>query len=252
VRDDLSALTGFGRKVSDILLPPLCTACSRAVDTHENLCAECWADVDFICRPYCDVLGVPLPYDPGGLTVSAAALTQKPRYDRARIVARYTGVMRKLVHAMKYSDQLDGHRLFGRWMNKAATDLINDVDILIPVPLSRRRLWLRRFNQAAFLADALSVETGVTANPMILSRNRATRSQVGLTLSQRRKNVSGAFGVKRRAKKSVQGANILLVDDVITTGATVDACAHTLKTAGAARVDVIALARVTDNDLAII
>jgi len=137
-------------------------------------------------------------------------------------------------------------------MNKAASDLIKDTDILIPVPLSRRRLWLRRFNQAAFLADALSAESGVRANPMILSRNRATRSQVGLTLSQRRKNVSGAFGVNKRALETMQGANILLVDDVITTGATVDACAYTLKKAGAARVDVVALARVTDNDLAII
>ena len=238
--------------MSNILLPPLCTACSSAVDSHQNLCAGCWAEVDFISRPYCDVLGVPLPYDPGGVTVSAAALKAQPSYDRARVVARYTGVMRKLIHGVKYSDRLDGQRLYGRWMKRAASDLIDDVDLLIPVPLSRRRLWLRRFNQAAFLSDALSAESGIKSDAMILFRNRATQSQVGLTLSQRRKNVSGAFGIKKRALKAIEGANILLVDDVITTGATVEACAQTLKNAGANRVDVIALARVTDNDLAII
>ena len=246
----LSVLRGFATKLGDLFLPPLCTSCSGAVDGHENLCAACWADIDFICRPYCDVLGIPLPFDPGGVTISAAALSAKPRYDRARVVARYTGVMRKLIHGLKYSDRQDGWRLYGRWMSKAACDILHDTDLLIPVPLSRRRLWFRRFNQAALLADALSVESGVRCDPMLLSRNRATRSQVGLTLSQRRKNVSGAFAVKKRAVPDMQGAKIVLVDDVITSGATAEACAQTLKAAGADRVDVVALARVTDNDLA--
>ena len=239
-----------GQKLSDFFLPALCTACSSPVGGHENLCAECWKDIDFICAPYCDVLGIPLPYDPGGPVLSAAALANKPVYDRARAVARYSGVIRKLIHALKYSDRHDGWRLYGRWMKKAADDLLAGTDILIPVPLNRRRLWSRRFNQAALLADALSRETALPSEPMILVRSRSTRSQVGLTLAQRRRNVSGAFLIRKKWRTNIKGAKILLVDDVITTGATADACAHTLKKAGAARVDIVALARVTDHDRA--
>ena len=251
-KNQLSILNNIGRNLGNFFLPPLCTGCSSAIDTHENLCADCWREIDFICAPYCDVLGTPLPFNPGGKTVSAAALATKPIYDRARVVARYTGVMRRLVHGLKYSDRQDGWRLYGRLLSKAAADLLDEADLLIPVPLNRRRLWSRRFNQAALLADALSHESGIKSDPMILSRNRLTVSQVGLTISQRRKNVSGAFTIKKKALKSMDGANILLVDDVITTGATVEACAETLKQAGAARVDIVALARVTDNELAII
>ena len=238
--------------LSNFFLPPLCTSCHTPVNGHENLCASCWKNIDFICAPYCDVLGIPLPFDPGGKTISAAALKARPAYDRARAVARYTGVFRHLIHALKYSDRHEGWRLYGRWMQQAGADLLDGVDILIPVPLNRRRLWFRRFNQAALLAEALARETGIATDPMILTRNRPTRSQVGLTLTERRRNVSGAFTLKKSAHARIDGANILLVDDVITTGATVEACARTLKKAGAMRVDIIALARVTNEDLATI
>ena len=235
--------------LSDLFLPPLCAGCGTQVSGHENLCATCWQDIDFIRPPYCDVLGIPLPYDPGGRIVSAAAMAFEPAYDRARAVARYSGTIRQLIHALKYSDRQDGWRLYGRWMKNAAEDLLPETDFLIPIPLNRRRLWFRRFNQAALLADALSRESGLKSEPLMLIRNRPTKSQVGLTPVQRRKNVSGAFSLPTRKRKAVKGAKILLVDDVITTGATAEACARKLKKEGAVRVDIVALARVTDQDV---
>ncbi len=239
----------LANRLSDFFLPPLCAGCGSQISGHENLCATCWQDIDFISRPFCDVLGIPLPFDPGGRTVSAAAMAHEPTYDRARAVARYSGTIRQLIHALKYSDRQTGWRLYGRWMKSAAGDLLAETDFLIPIPLNRRRLWSRRFNQAALLADALSVETGLRTEPLALVRNRPTRSQVGLSPAQRRRNVSGAFSLAKRKRSSVKGANILLVDDVITTGATAEACARKLKKEGALRVDIIALAMVTDQDL---
>ncbi len=242
---------GLGQLVNllgDIFLPPLCAGCGAQVNDHENLCATCWQDIEFISPPYCDILGIPLPYDPGGRTVSAAALACEPAYDHARAVARYSGTIRKLIHALKYSDRQDGWRLYGRWLKNAAADLLEETDFLIPIPLNRRRLWFRRFNQAALLADALARETGLRSEPLTLVRSRPTRSQVGLTPKQRRRNVSGAFSINKAMRHSLQGSNILLVDDVITTGATAEACARKLKKEGAARVDVVALARALSSD----
>lgn len=187
-----------------------------------------------------------MPFDPGGTIVSAAALARPPAYNRARAVMRYDGVARDLVHDLKYGDRHHGLRLFGRWLAMAAADLLPDADLLLPVPLARWRLWSRRFNQSALLAAALARRSGLAHDPLVLQRVRATQSQVGLSAEQRRRNVQGAFAVDPTRAHLVYGRNILIVDDVITTGATVEAIARTLKRAGAARVDVVALARVTD------
>ncbi len=178
--------------------------------------------------------------------LSAAAVADPPIFDRARAVATHDGAMRRLIHALKYADRQEGRRLFGRWLAGAGRDLLADADILVPVPLARWRLWRRRFNQSALLADALARETGLPMEPLALLRVRATRSQVGLTRAQRRKNVAGAFRVAPRRRHRIDGQAVLLVDDVITTGATAEACARALRRAGARRVDVLALALVTD------
>ncbi len=204
----------------------------------------------FIRPPLCDVLGIPLPFDTGERMVSAAALAHPPHYDRARAVAHFTGSMRTLVHQFKYADRHDGRTLFGRWLAEAARDLRPGLDLIVPVPLARLKLLLRHFNQAAVLAGALSREIGVPVDPMLLRRTRWTRSQVGMTRRERRRNIAGAFSVPKHLRPRLKGRNILLVDDVITTGATVDACARVLKRAGAARVDVQALALVTNEALA--
>lgn len=227
---------------TDVLIPPVCLACRQPLATHDTICATCWARVKFIHPPVCDRLGIPLPYDPGApggsLPVSAAALADPPDYERARAAAQFDGVMRDLVLAFKYADRHEGRRLFGRWLHQAARPLLADADLIVPVPLHPRRLRSRRFNQSALLAQELARLTGLPYAPLILTRDRDTVSQVGLTRDQRRHNLQGAFSVTPAGANRIHGLSILLVDDVITTGTTTNTCA---------RVDVTALAIVTDD-----
>ncbi|MDA7947894.1 MAG: ComF family protein [Hyphomicrobiaceae bacterium] len=239
-------LRKLGGWVVDVVLPPLCLACRASVQGHGGVCAACWRDIDFIESPRCDCLGIPLPYPSGDKIVSAAALADPPQYGRARAVARYDGTLRTLVHGLKYRDRHEGVELFSRWMVHAGEDLLRDADILVPVPLARMRLWERRFNQAVLLSRAIARVSGVKEAPVVLERTRRTVSQVGLSVEQRRRNVAGAFSVPEKHRRTIESMNIVLVDDVITTGATANACAKALLGAGAARVDVLALGRVVD------
>jgi ComF family protein len=234
---------------ADLIVPPCCLVCRARVGAHHLLCAACWREVSFIRGPLCDVLGIPLPFDAGGRTVSAAAVAHPPAYDRARAVAHYSGAMRTVVHQLKYADRHDARTLLGRWLAEAGRELLPGIDLIVPVPLSRLRLLQRQFNQAAVLALEVSLQTGIPTDPLILARTRTTRSQVGMTRDQRRRNVAGAFSVPASRRARLAGRNVLVIDDVVTTGATVDACARTLKRAGAARVDVLALALVTNEAL---
>ena len=231
---------------ADLLLPPVCISCRTRVETHGLLCGQCFAKIDFIAPPLCARLGVPLPYDAGEPSLSAAAIASPPVYDRARAVARYSETMRELIQSFKYRDRQEGLALFGRWLSRAGAELLADADLLVPVPLYRARLWWRRFNQSALLAQRVSLLTGVPSDCFVLRRVRRTKSQVGLTAEQRKRNVAGAFRVEPSRKAGLKGKRIVVVDDVITTGATAEACARVLKRAGAARVDVLALARAVE------
>jgi ComF family protein len=234
--------------ISDFLVPAQCLACRKAVDAHHALCGPCWRQIQFIRAPVCDRLGIPLPGGVAtlGRTVSSAALADPPDYDRARVVAHFTGTLRPLVHRLKYSDRHETRTLFGAWLTDAGRELTADADVLIPVPLNRTRLLWRRFNQSALLAKELSRQTGVPMDALALVKRKATPPQVGLTRAQRQDNVAGAFAVTKAGRARIHGAHVLLIDDVITTGATVSACARVLKRAGAAQVDVLALGLVTD------
>jgi ComF family protein len=246
-----TAVMRFARRgleaASDLVLPPSCLACRAPLAAHDALCPECWRGIEFIRPPLCDRLGLPMPFDTGGTMVSAAAVADPPPYDRARAVACYAGVMRDLIHGLKFHDRHDARRLFGRWLTQAG--LIGDAEIVVPVPLGRWRLVMRRFNQAAILAREIAAGTHLAYEPMVLLRTRATPAQVGLTRLQRRDNVAGAFAVPASQAPVIRAKHVLLVDDVVTTGATVGACAAALKRAGAARVDVLALAIVADMAL---
>lgn len=238
----------FGDAALDVMLPPLCVSCETRIFSRDALCPACWRQIDFIRAPLCDRLGLPLNSGLDGTLpiISALAAADPPVYDRARAVARFDGLIRDLVHGLKYQDNPNGRRLFGRWLAEAGRDLLIDADAIVPVPLGRRRLVARRFNQAQILASAVSRHTGVPVKPFVIRRSRATSRQVGLSREQRRRNVGGAFTVPHFAHRSLIGRNIVLIDDVITTGATVSAVAKALKQAGAARVDVLALALVSD------
>ncbi len=232
--------------IADLAMPPLCLSCHTPLSSHDALCPACWSSIDFIRAPLCDRLGLPMPFDTVGSMVSAAATADPPEYDRARAVARFDGVMRDLVHDLKFRDRHDARRLFARWLVETGAELLAGADVIVPVPLTRWRLLGRRFNQAAILAEETSRLSGIRAEPLALLRTRRTQPQVGLTRVQRRKNVAGAFAVASRRAASVSGARVVLIDDVVTTGATARACARALKRAGAVRVDVLALAMVTD------
>ncbi|MBU1210474.1 MAG: ComF family protein [Alphaproteobacteria bacterium] len=239
-------VASFRNWLTDLLMPPVCLACQEAIASRDALCPDCWRGVDFIGPPLCDRLGIRLPYSTGGIMISAAAAARPPPYARARAVAHYEGAMRKLVHGLKFRDRHEVRSLFGTWLCRAGRDLIEDADVIVPVPLSRSRLLQRRFNQSAILAQEVARITGLPVHTTALHRTRRTQRQVGLSREQRRDNVRGAFEVPRRQLGKIQGRRVLLIDDVITTGATAEACTTTLLKAGATDVDVLAVAIVAD------
>jgi ComF family protein len=239
------ALASGLRAALDIALPPLCPACREPL-TDSGLCAACWAKLSFIAPPYCERLGIPFAYDAGPGMLSMEAIADPPAYGRARAAVRYDDVARKLVHALKYTDRLDLAPAMGRWMARAGAELIASGDALVPVPLHWRRLWARRFNQSAALAEAIAGATGIAVAHTLLKRVKSTAQQVGLTKAERATNVQGAFRVTQEGKAQVRGRRLVLIDDVLTSGATVDACARALLRAGAASVDVLVFARVVD------
>ena len=227
----------------DTLYPPTCLACRAATEAHGALCPRCWSAIRFIERPYCERLGTPFEQDLGDGLISPQAMADPPAYARARAVARFEdGPARKLVHRLKYSDRAELARPIGRWMARAGAELLSEADCIAPVPLHPLRLWRRRFNQAAMLAREVSRAAGRPCDVGALLRVKATHSQVGLSRAQRAENVQGAFKVADGA--AVKGLNIVLVDDVLTSGATANAASRALIRAGARRVDVLVFARV--------
>ncbi len=207
---------------------------------------SCWGAVRFIEQPFCDRLGTPFAVDLGaeGL-LSPDALANPPVYARARAVAHFDdGPARTLVHRLKYGDRLELARTMGGWMARAGGELLEQADVLVPVPLHRGRLARRRFNQAALLGARVSALTGVPLDAFALARVKPTPPQVGLTRPQRAANVQGAFRVLPEAGGLLQGKAVVLVDDVLTSGATINAAARALLRGGARRVDVLVFARV--------
>lgn len=247
----VATMRQLARSALDTLFPPLCLKCTTRINAHNALCPACWRRIDFIRSPLCDRLGIPLPYatgsNPDAAVISAAALADPPAFDRARAVARYDGLMRDLIHGFKFGDCHNAKRLFGRWLAEAGTELLADADLLVPVPLARLRLLSRRFNQAQIVAAETGRLTGKRVSSFALRRARSTPQQVGLSRQQRLKNVAGAFEIPPGRHRLIAGKAIVLIDDVITTGATASAAARALKAAGAARVDVLALALVVDG-----
>jgi ComF family protein len=240
-------LAAGGRRLLDWLLPPLCLACRNPVADDGALCPHCWRKVAFIERPVCERLGVPLPFDHGPGALSPQAIAEPPAFDRARAAFRFDDVGRALVHGLKYGDRLEIAPALAGWMARAGRDLLAEADALIPVPLHWTRLFRRRFNQAAELSRHISLKTGIPHEALVLKRRRRTGHQVGLTRAQRQDNVAGAFVVAEEKKAWLKGRKVILVDDVLTTGATIEACTRALRRAGAERIDVLTAARVVDG-----
>ena len=226
-----------------VALPQVCPACREPV-VGQGLCAACWSKLAFIAPPYCERLGTPFPFDPGPGVLSMEAIADPPPYSRARAAVCFDETARVLVHALKYADRLDLAPIMGRWMANAGRELTADADLLVPVPLHWRRQWQRRFNQSALLAEVIAKASGRRVSFAALRRVKATAQQVGLARTERAANVQGAFAVGPEAKIEVAGRRLVLVDDVLTSGATIEACTRALLRAGAAGVDVLVFARV--------
>ena len=236
---------GCVRAALDVVYPPSCLACSAPTAAVGTLCASCWRKVRFIERPFCERLGIPFVQDSGVELLSPEAVAAPPVFHRARAVAVFDdGPVRELVHRLKYGDRLELARPMGHWMARAGADLLKGADVLVPVPLHRLRLWSRRFNQAAALAHSISKASHVPVESFALHRIKATPPQVRLTRTQRAENVQGAFQVPDEARARVHDRRIVLVDDVLTSGATLNAAARALSRAGAGSIDVLVFARV--------
>jgi ComF family protein len=229
----------------DLVLPPRCLGCGSAVEAPGRLCAACWRTLTFLGPPQCRHCGYPLPHALPAEPLCGACAADPPGYHRARAALRYDDGSRGLILAFKHADRTDTAPAFGRWLARAGAELLADADLIAPVPLHRWRLLKRGYNQAAVLARALARESALPLVPDLLQRRRATPSQQGLSAQARLANVTPAsFRPHPWQRRRLAGRRVLLVDDVMTTGATVGACAEVLLAAGAAQVDVLTLARV--------
>lgn len=237
-----AAARGVATAALDLVYPPSCLVCRAACARDAALCPACWRKVAFIERPFCERLGIPFAADLGPGMLSPQAAADPPVYARARAVAVFAdGPVRDLVHQLKYGDRPDLAAPMAAWMARAGRELTDGADVLVPVPLHWRRLLHRRFNQAAMLAGEIGRATGLPVDATSLARVKPTAPQVGLTRAQRADNLQGAF---RASKGAFAGRRVVLVDDVATSGATLNAAARALRRAGAAEVDALVFARV--------
>lgn len=234
------------RAVLDFILPPRCLSCSAPVQVNGGICPECFDTLEFIAAPYCDGCGVPLPEGLPHGAICPECSAHPPPFAKARAALIYKGVLHRLVSRFKYHDQLQATQLLTRWMQMAGAELIREADVIVPVPLHWRRMLRRRYNQAAELARAIAKSAQAEYRPDLLKRKRYTRPQASLSRVGRTRNVKGAFALRRASDRSIiKDKTILLVDDVMTTGATVTTCAKALKRAGAKKVLVLTVARTT-------
>lgn len=249
-RQSLTAhATGITRRLMrgliDFVFPPICLVCRAPVSEPQGLCPGCWGGLQFIERPYCERLGIPFGFDLGPGALSAEAIAHPPVFARARAAVIFGGTARTLIHGLKYRDREELAGFLGRMMVRAGQDVLETADLLVPIPLHRWRLMQRKFNQSALLAQVVGRITRLPVNVFALERVRATPPQVGLSGRERHDNMRGAFRVAQSQRMAITGRRIVLIDDALTTGATITAATRALKRAGAAEVDVLTFARAT-------
>jgi ComF family protein len=237
------------KRAVDAVLPSRCLGCGEELAAAGGLCAPCWSTLAFIGPPWCRICGRPLPHTAVSDPVCLKCQDEPPPFDRARSALRYDARSSRLVLGFKRGARFEGVEAFSRWLARAAADLLPETDLILPVPLHRSRLLTRGFNQSAVLAKALAKVVDKPWSPSVLLRHRATRSQQGLQAHERAANITErSFRVRPRRVPAVDGKRVLLVDDVLTTGATLAACTAVLRRAGAATVDVVTLTRVVRDE----
>lgn len=228
----------------DAILPPRCPATGALVGVQGTLSPEYWSQLHFIHKPVCACCGNPFPHDIKTDMLCGKCMTEPPLYDTARAAIAYDDASSALILRFKYADKTLLARSFAPWLLQASPDALVCADYLVPVPLHRWRLLKRRYNQAALLANALSTLSQKPHLPLALLRTRKTESQGKKSKAERLDNIRGAFSIADKFKDKIKNKNIILIDDVLTSGATVNECAKVLRAAGAARIDVLTLARI--------
>ena len=236
------------RAALDAVLPPQCLACGAATDEPRKLCALCWSKITWLTAPLCQRCGVPFEFDPqpgaSDTLLCGACLRDPPAFARARAAFRYDDAGRGLILGFKHGDRLHGAPAYGQWLARAGAELLQEADLIVPVPLHWTRLAWRRYNQSALLANAAARAAGRCCVPDLLVRTRRTPQQGDMGRAARQRNVRRAFRVAPRHAALLPGKRVVLVDDVLTTGATAEECVRALLEAGAAAVDLLTLARV--------
>jgi ComF family protein len=235
--------------VSDIIFPPQCLACAEIINQPANqvFCSTCLEKIDFITANFCPICGLPFLVSPAGTHVCGNCLGNKPYFTRARAVAGFETVIMDAIHKFKYGRNVSTGHCLGLFMADFAFPDFNfsEYSLLIPVPLHVKKLRDRGFNQSLLLAKEMGKKYNLPVNFSLLKRNKFTLTQTGLNKAEREQNIKGAFAVTNREK--VRGENIILIDDVYTTGATINECAKMLLKAGAQKVSVLTLSRVTQR-----
>jgi len=234
----------LGRAALDALLPPVSPITRDPVGAPGDVSPEIWSRLSFIDPPHCARCGTPFAFAVTGAMICGACSARPPRFDRARAALLYDDHSRDLILSFKHGGRRDCLPAFADWMARAGAELLKEADLITPVPLHYARLVRRRYNQSAILARALAGRCGAAFDADSLMRSRRTPSQAGKSLRGRRRNVAGAFALRDGARERLSARRVLLIDDVFTTGATLNACARALRSGGASGVDALCLARV--------
>ena len=238
-----------GRLALNALMPPICPIADQHIATQGMVGPAGWSALHFVEAPYCRRCGVPFSTEYGEGVECPSCIAEPPAFDTARAAVVYDDASHDLVIGFKHADRTELAPMFAKWMIRAGQDLMTRCSILAPIPLHRQRLAARRFNQSSLLATAIGKQAHIKVAYGELQRVRATPPQQKLSAASRRRNMSGAFAVRRGAAATISGAHVILIDDVLTTGATLSSAARALKKAGARRVDALVLARVVKGGI---
>lgn len=229
-------------KAINYIFPFRCSSCSNLTDSSDGICASCWPKFNFITKPYCAICCEKFQVNLGEELICGRCISHKPKVDMMRSLLEFSSETKKIIHKFKYNDKTSLGRFFAKLLHNRFKQELKDADLIIPVPMHKLKRIFRNYNPPQILANELAKQMDKKMLPELLIKKKMTKSQVGLTRMQRAKNLSGSFEVNK--KFDITGKVILLVDDVLTTGATSNECSKILKKAGAMRVKLVTIAKV--------